>query len=100
MSRFIKAAAFAIAAMGAATLAAPSAEAHGWGHHHHGGWGHHHHHHHGGWGWGHRHRHFHYGHRYRYRPVVYGSYGYGGYCHWHRYVTIYGTIAARRVCHY
>lgn len=101
MSRIIKSAAFAIAALGAITLAAPEAMA--WGGHHHGGGGHHHggsfgrhggfggHHHHGGWG--HHHRHYHWG----YRPRVY-AYG-GGYCRWKRYVDYYGQIVVRRVCY-
>lgn len=74
MSRFIKSAAFAAAAMGALLATAPQAMA--WGHG--GGWGPHH-----PWGgWG-------FGRRILIAPPV---------CRWQSFVTFRGNVVVRRVC--
>lgn len=84
MPRLVTMAALA-AFLAGSTLAAPQASAHGWRrHHHHAGSYHHH-----RRGWHHDRRH-----HWASAPL----FGWGG-CHVRRFVTYYGALAYRQVCH-
>lgn len=76
MSRLVRMTAIAALLAGSA-LAAPQASAHGWHRQHH--------------GW---HRH----HRVYYRATA-PHFGWGHHCHVRRFVTYYGALAYRQVCH-